>query len=374
AAAEGVAIDDEAVQVISVRAAGSMRDSQSLLEQLLSVAEARVTVDDVNRLLGVAPAARVAGLADRLADRDAAAGLAELEAAIAGGADPGQVLDQLMGYYRDVMALTVGCDARQLRYALPAQADEARALGERLGVNTLLAAMQVLDQTAARMRVSVHERTLADMAVVRLAALEDLDDLAQAVADVRAHGADAPAPRPAARGNATAPAKKNGEVNGVATASDVSALRSPAPPAPTPPPPPEPEPAPPAAVAQPTPTALLPTTRSSPARANGAASPTAPSPPAPEPRTVTESSGGHKPGPAAEPATADADPTSLVAELAAYQKSGGGKVAKPATVPRRVSRRQQQAEAAEHPFIKKAMEVFGVETDKLRYTSPRDGQ
>ncbi|MEN0110850.1 MAG: DNA polymerase III subunit gamma/tau, partial [Planctomycetota bacterium] len=152
AAAEGVAIDDEAVQVISVRAAGSMRDSQSLLEQLLSVAESRVTVDDVNRLLGVAPAARVAGLADRLADRDAAAGLAELDAAIAGGADPGQVLDQLMGYYRDVMALTVGCDARQLRYALPAQAVESRALGERLGVNTLLAAMQVLDQTAARMR------------------------------------------------------------------------------------------------------------------------------------------------------------------------------------------------------------------------------
>ena len=40
----------------------------------------------------------------------------------------------------------------------------AKALSERLGVTTLLAVLQVLDQTVARMRISVHERTLADMA------------------------------------------------------------------------------------------------------------------------------------------------------------------------------------------------------------------
>ena len=37
AAAEGVAIDGEALQILASRAAGSMRDSQSLLEQLLAV-------------------------------------------------------------------------------------------------------------------------------------------------------------------------------------------------------------------------------------------------------------------------------------------------------------------------------------------------
>ena len=43
AAAEGVEIEPEAVQILASRAAGSMRDSQSLLEQLLSVTDKRIT-------------------------------------------------------------------------------------------------------------------------------------------------------------------------------------------------------------------------------------------------------------------------------------------------------------------------------------------
>ena len=68
--------------------------------------------------------------------------------------------------------------------------------------------MQVLDQTAARMRVSVHERTLADMALVRLASLDDLDELAQAVADLRANPGMAEGGQRAVGGVAPAPKKK----------------------------------------------------------------------------------------------------------------------------------------------------------------------
>src|SRR5215813_7536087 len=53
-AAEGVEIDTEAVQIIARRAAGSMRDSQSLLEQLLAFGGQRITVADVHALLGTA--------------------------------------------------------------------------------------------------------------------------------------------------------------------------------------------------------------------------------------------------------------------------------------------------------------------------------
>ena len=127
AEAEGVAIDDEALQILSVRAAGSMRDSQSLLEQLLAAVEGSISADDVNQLLGIAPAKRVAELAQRLAGRDAAAALALMDSAVSGGADPGQVLDQLIGYYRDVMAVTVGCSPDQMLTALPGQYDDALA-------------------------------------------------------------------------------------------------------------------------------------------------------------------------------------------------------------------------------------------------------
>ena len=45
--------------------------------------------------------------------------------------------------------------------------------------------VQILDQTAARLRVSLHGRTLVEMAIVRICQLDNLDDLAALVAELR---------------------------------------------------------------------------------------------------------------------------------------------------------------------------------------------
>src|SRR5262249_8839025 len=108
AAAEGVSVEPEALQILSSRAAGSMRDAQSLLEQLLAIGNQRITSADVNQLLGIAPAERLSGLVKHLVARDASAALAELDATIHGGVEVGLLLDQLIGYFRDVMTTAVG--------------------------------------------------------------------------------------------------------------------------------------------------------------------------------------------------------------------------------------------------------------------------
>src|SRR5262249_3230048 len=51
-AGEGMAADDEALRIIARRAGGSMRDAQSLLEQLLSFDSKRLTADIVHSVLG----------------------------------------------------------------------------------------------------------------------------------------------------------------------------------------------------------------------------------------------------------------------------------------------------------------------------------
>jgi DNA polymerase-3 subunit gamma/tau len=185
AAAENVEIEPDALQIISMRAAGSMRDSQSLLEQLLSGGGSKITASDVTQMLGIAPAARLTQLVMPLVSRDAATGLAELDAAISEGADVSQLIDQLLGYFRDVMTQAVGCDESRLLYALPSQRQEIREVAEKLGVHTLLAIVQVLDQALARMRISTHTRIIAEMAVVRICHLENLDELASLIEQLR---------------------------------------------------------------------------------------------------------------------------------------------------------------------------------------------
>jgi hypothetical protein len=40
----------------------------------------------------------------------------------------------------------------------------------------------------------------------------------------------------------------------------------------------------------------------------------------------------------------------------------------------RPSRREQTAKAADHPFVRRAMELFEAPPDKLRYTPPDETQ
>jgi DNA polymerase III subunit gamma/tau len=191
AEAENVTVEPDALQLLAMRAAGSMRDSQSLLEQLLATGCDRVTAQDVTSMLGIAPAARLSRLVEPLIDRNAAIALTELDGALVEGAEVGQLIDQLLGYFRDVLTQAVGCDATQMLYALPGQQEEISAVAARMGVQTLLAMVQILDQTAARMRVSNHTRILAEMAIVRLCHLDDLDALAELIEQIN-RSPDAP--------------------------------------------------------------------------------------------------------------------------------------------------------------------------------------
>jgi DNA polymerase-3 subunit gamma/tau len=215
--AEGVEAEPGALEAIARRAAGSMRDSQSLLEQLLAFAPERITVADVHGMLGTAADQRLGALVKHMVERNPAGALAELDAAAHEGVEPSQLVEQLFGYFRDCMASAVGCPAEALLYVSPTAAAEVAEAGRRLGLQSILAAMQILDQALSRMRLSTQARVLAELAVVRISQLQELDDLADWIAVLGAgqseSGPAAPGrPAAAAQGPAALPpAKKNTE-------------------------------------------------------------------------------------------------------------------------------------------------------------------
>lgn len=185
-AAEGVDADPDALEVLARRAAGSMRDSQSLLEQLLAFSPGRITLAEVHGMLGTAGDERLAGLADCLVKHDAAGALAEFDAAMNAGVDAAQLVEQLFGYFRDCMAAAVGCPPDSFLYTSPGGASRVVADGKQLGLNTVLAAMQILDQALSRMRYSTQGRIIAELAIVRISHLDDLDELSELIAQVQA--------------------------------------------------------------------------------------------------------------------------------------------------------------------------------------------
>jgi DNA polymerase III subunit gamma/tau len=184
-AAEGVEAEPEALEVLARRAAGSMRDSQSLLEQLLAFSPGRITVAEVHAMLGTAGEERLAALMRHLVERNPAGALAELNTALNAGVDAAQFIEQIFGCLRDCMVAAVGCPSEAFLYTSPSGAAGIAAAGKQLGLSTLLAIMQILDQTLSRMRYSTQGRILAELALVRICQLENLDELSEVIGQLR---------------------------------------------------------------------------------------------------------------------------------------------------------------------------------------------
>jgi DNA polymerase-3 subunit gamma/tau len=182
---EGLQVDEDALQLLARRAQGSMRDGQSLLEQVLSFSQGQVTVGDVHTLLGTVETRQLAELVQHASNGDTIQTLAVLDKAIDEGIDLGQLAEQLLGYYRDLMAATAGCDVNLMRHSSPDEYELLGQLGQQLGMETILAILQLLDETLARMRTSTQPRTLVEVVLTRICYLERLDDLSTLVTQLQ---------------------------------------------------------------------------------------------------------------------------------------------------------------------------------------------
>jgi DNA polymerase-3 subunit gamma/tau len=183
--AEQADADSEALELLARRANGSMRDSQSLLEQLLAFGGERIAVDDVHQMLGTAGASQLMGVLEALHHRDAGAALNRLDAVLQAGVDAGQLAEQLVGGFRDVMMLAAGGNGSLLLYTAESDLERMQELAGDWGLPSLLAAVQILDQALARMRLTTHPRILLEVALVRIAHLADLDSLPELIARLR---------------------------------------------------------------------------------------------------------------------------------------------------------------------------------------------
>jgi DNA polymerase-3 subunit gamma/tau len=133
----------------------------------------------------------------------------------------GQLLEQLLGYFRDIMMTAVGCPSASLLHTSAADQPKLAEVSRKLGLETVLGILQILDQTLARLRYSTQSRTLAEMSLVRIANLENLAELAEIIAQLRSseptaagrNPARAPA-GPAPQPQPTSPPKKKEELNG----------------------------------------------------------------------------------------------------------------------------------------------------------------
>jgi DNA polymerase III subunit gamma/tau len=182
---EQVAVEPAALALLARRAGGSMRDSQSLLEQLLAFGSKQITANDVHQMLGTTDGSRLIELITAIASQDAPRALQVLATALAAGADLGTFWDQLLGILRDQLVLAIGADEELLLHSVPGDVPVLKELSQRIGLEGIMAWMQIVDQTLGRLRYLNQPRTLVELAIVRMCRVGELQTVAQLVGALR---------------------------------------------------------------------------------------------------------------------------------------------------------------------------------------------
>ncbi|WP_019547821.1 DNA polymerase III subunit gamma and tau [Streptomyces sulphureus] len=252
---EEIAVD-EAVLPLAVRAgAGSVRDSMSVMDQLLAGAgEEGVTYAMATALLGYTDSSLLDSVVDAFAAGDGAAAFEVVEQVVEGGHDPRRFVADLLERLRDLVILASVPEAGEkgLIDAPPEVAERMQAQASVFGQAELSRAADLVNSGLTEMRGATSPRLQLELICARVllpAAYGDersvqarLDRLERGAALGAATGAPAPAP------GAAAPAAAAPNAPTPAAPADVpapEAASAPPPPAPAPqPPPPAPESAP----------------------------------------------------------------------------------------------------------------------------------
>ncbi|HET6425353.1 MAG TPA: DNA polymerase III subunit gamma/tau [Planctomycetaceae bacterium] len=183
--AEGFEVEKAALELVARRAAGSMRDSQSLFDQLLAFGAHKITAADVHRLLGTAPDERLIDLAQTLIDRRRDLALEQFHRALQDGVQLEPLFDQLIAYTRDLMVTATGSEAVSLTAVGSDRRPEVAAQAQAWGLQTIVAALEILAETKLKMQRTTMGRALAELALMRVSLLKDLDRLDDLIAQLK---------------------------------------------------------------------------------------------------------------------------------------------------------------------------------------------
>ena len=101
--------------------------------------------------------------------------------AVEQGLQLGELLDQLIEYWRDLMVVNCSGLEKQTLSVTGKQRALLKQQADKLTTDTILAGLDVLVSAKNRMRFTSHGRVVFEMALVRLARIEDLVPLSQLV-------------------------------------------------------------------------------------------------------------------------------------------------------------------------------------------------
>ena len=196
AAAEGVGVAPEALDLLARAADGSVRDGLSLLDQAIAQAEPGVPMaaDSVAEMLGLADRQAVFDLLEAVIAGLPGDALAITDRAYQQGADFGVLLQDLLDLLHTITRLKSVPALRSAPGLPEAERTRGGALADRLSMPTLARAWQMLLKGIGEVESALDRRAAAEMVLIRLCYVADKPTPGELVRSLTEGAAATPAP------------------------------------------------------------------------------------------------------------------------------------------------------------------------------------
>jgi DNA polymerase-3 subunit gamma/tau len=161
---EGLQAEDGVFELIARQSTGSMRDAESLLDQLATFTRSEITLAQVQTILGTTSSEAVGDLVRQVNAGDLAGGLGTVNRALAEGADPRQLSKDLLEYLRGLLLVkSTGHAPPELTKE---QAKEMTSQASRLSLDQLVLTIKIFNQAAIDLKDSAQPQLPLELALV----------------------------------------------------------------------------------------------------------------------------------------------------------------------------------------------------------------
>jgi DNA polymerase III subunit gamma/tau len=172
AKAEGIVISPSALSWVAEAGDGSMRDAQSIFDQVISYAGMNISDEDVEDILGLADRRYLYRLSEAVFTRNAGACLTILEEAYLAGIDMKHFYSMLLKHFRNLLLVKIASDGGSSFDIAPEQVEKLKNQIQHVSRETLQRYLDILLNEADSLRRSQEVRMKIETILVRMAYLE----------------------------------------------------------------------------------------------------------------------------------------------------------------------------------------------------------
>ena len=181
---EHIQISDVSLRVLAREAEGSMRDAQSLLEQMIAFSGKTISDEDLLEVLGVIDHQELFSTASAIIEGDAVRCLETIERLYLHGHDLRRFCQELAEHFRNLLVMKMSIEPQKLVDLTDAELTELKEQADKVSSSTLQQFFHFLLKGEEEIRRSSNPKLVLEMSLLRLTELPKVMDMDEVISQM----------------------------------------------------------------------------------------------------------------------------------------------------------------------------------------------